>query len=83
MKKKGPLGSKKAEKFDLGDIVSWSESKLTKNEQKYGLIVEFLTEKRGGRDIRMATVSLLENGYIQQVPVICLDLLSKSKVFEA
>jgi hypothetical protein len=45
--------------------------------------VEFLTEKRGGRDVRMATVSLLDNGYIQQIPVICLDLISKSRMLKA
>jgi len=85
-----PFGIRSMERFDVGDLVRWTElnTKGTDKVPRLGIIYELFFEKRGNRNVALAIVHEVTNskqnisvlGRKVEVLAVCLDLVSKITV---
>ena len=82
-----PFGIKSMERFDVGDLVQWSELGPNgyEQEKKIGVIAELYLEKRGSRNVALAKINEIVKsknnlsllGKQKEVLVVSLHVLSK------
>tara|TARA_R110000824_G_scaffold147546_1_gene317049 strand:- start:3729 stop:3968 length:240 start_codon:yes stop_codon:yes gene_type:complete len=68
----------KFDKFDIGDLVSWTN--LSDRKKLFGIICEFCLNDVGGRKIANAKVLCNENASIKSVLALNLRIVSKRKL---
>ena len=65
-------------RFEVGDVVAWSEI----NKSRSGVISELYHSSLGGRDVSYAKVFCFESKQNREVLCLNLKILSKSDVTE-
>jgi len=82
-----PFGIRAMERFNVGDLVRWTELKAESRDERdeVGVIFDLYLKKRGTREVALAKIHVVKNnknrlsllGEEKEILVVNLELLSK------
>jgi len=82
MEKKEPFGQTYAKRFDVGDLVEWSERDMQYNQYQktVGILTSLSIESIGGRLVSMAHITDVNKSKTYKVFTINLKVISKASI---
>ena len=82
MEKKEPFGQMYAKRFDVGDLVEWSEwdTQYNQYQKTVGILTGLSIESVSGRLVSMAHITDINKSKIYKVFTINLKVLSKALI---
>ncbi len=82
MEKKEPFGQMYAKRFDIGDLVEWSEWSMQHNQYQktVGILTNLSIESISGRLVSMAHITDINKSKTYKVFTINLKVVSKASI---